>query len=268
MQRIARTEQGEIVCADEALHRVDYMCPECFSTVRLRRGEERVAHFFHKKEQSPCRLRHKDGAHRCVQLWLMRRLGERKCTMERPFVEINRVADVVFHPHKVVFEIQLSPIDEQTARQRTGDYWSIGYHVIWLLHAREFGKKRASCFERGLFAVPHYFIDVDFRTGSVWDELSCVKGRRRLWFSFPPERHQIDTIVTEIHRPPPNKPPAYTLPKNERDLITLRRSLWSCSLCGDFLSIDPPKKRKKQRHPIQRTALFLRLLWYRLIGGS
>jgi len=263
MQIVALTKKGNLVRADEALHHVDYLCPECLSTLRLRRGEERIAHFFHKKEGALCRLRHKDGMHRNVQLFLIEQLGEKECSIECHFPEINRIADVTFHPKKIVFEIQLSPISKELALERTMDYWSIGWHVIWILHAKEFGKRLASPFERSLLTIPHYFTNVMFREGCVWDELSFVQGRRRHWFSFPPNRCQIDTIVAEVHRSPPTKIPLSKAPKTENELIEMRQELWDCSLKRDDFSVKRPTKRK---FFWKRAALFFRLLWYRTIG--
>jgi hypothetical protein len=204
--------------------------------------------------------------HRNVQLFLIEQLGKKVCSMEYHFPDINRIADVAFHPKKIVFEIQLSPISEQLALERTLDYWSIGWHVIWLLHAKEFGKRVASSFEKGLFAIPHYFTDIMFRGGTVWDELSFVRGRRRFWFSCPPNRRQIDTIIAESHHFPFTKIPLTKTPKTEKDLIEMRRTLWSCSLVGDYLSVGILNKKKKKRDFWKRISLFFRLLWYRTIG--
>jgi len=265
MQSVAFTQQGDLIRADEATQKIDYLCPECLSSVRLRRGQERAAHFFHTSDNRSCRLRHNDGMHRAIQSWLVEQLGEKETITECHFPTINRVADIAFFPKRVVFEVQLSPIDESIALKRTQDYWSVGWHVIWLLHASQFGKRTASAFEKILSTIPHYFTDRGYRTGSIWDEHSAVCGRRRRWFSSSPDRQYIDTIMVQVHRTPPDTV-SQTSVRNGPELIEMRKKLWSCSLSGDFRNTPLRAPRKEKSAFFQRIALFLRLIWYWLIS--
>ena len=247
MQRFAFLPTGERIDAIDATHRVDYYCPECRGVVRVRRGEERVAHFFHKNEGTSCHLRLKDGIHEAVQSWLVSALGPSACTLECHFPSISRVADVAFHPQKIVFEVQVSPIKPEEAIQRTLDYWSLGWHVIWLLHAATFGRSKASPFEKILLPIPHYFTDIGYRTGKLWDELSAVRGERRFWYVFPPQRHTIDDLAVEILRPPQNSLEATGFPQTAHQCAEMRRLVWSCRFCNDLLACEIPRvcDRKK-----------------------
>lgn len=261
MQRRAFSSDGALVDADDALHHIDYLCPECRGVVRLRRGEERVAHFFHKNEGVSCRLRLKDGLHESVQQWLVEQLGESSCSQECHFPSISRVADVAFHPKKVVFEVQVSPMRPEEAVARTLDYWSLGWHVIWILHAQTFGFYAASSFEQALLPIPHYFTTIGFREGRLWDEISAVRRRRRVWYLLPPRRQYLNTVHVDVQRPPPGSVPSCDFPTRPEAWRLLREDEWSCHLVGDWLSLPIPKRAKIPSSLWARLSTFFQLLW-------
>jgi hypothetical protein len=238
MQRFAFLKNGDRIEATEGIHRLDYTCPECHGIVRVRRGEKRAPHFFHKNEGTSCHLRLKDGLHQAVQSWLLNTLGQSSCSRECHFPAISRVADIAYHPQKVVFEIQVSPIDPEEAMRRTLDYWGIGWHVIWLLHAATYGKSLASSFEKILLPIPHYFTDIGYREGTIWDELSAVRGRTRFWYSFPPRRQLIDDLSIEIVCPPQQDFPTTGFPQTVHQWMQMRSQSWSCRFRNDILSSE------------------------------
>lgn len=270
MQQYALSTSGEWIGAQEAVHQVDYVCPECRGQVRVRRGEERAAHFFHRSEGSSCRLRLKDGVHESVQDWLIEMLGIEGCTKECYFSEIGRVADVAYQPKQIVFEVQLSPMSAQEVVARTTDYWGIGWHVIWILHAQTFGHYRASSFEEAVLSFPHYFTNVGFREGCVWDELSFVRGGRRRWYVFPPKRKDLSSVDVIVLRDPPRTVSPLPVLFEAQRLIDFRKSSWTCHIAGDWLSNELPA-RKPPRVAMdelwRRLCLFVRLLWVRQISG-
>ncbi len=271
MQRFACLPTGERVPAVEAESRTDYLCPECHGVVRLRKGEERVAHFFHRNEGTSCHLRRKSGLHQAVQTWLLAALGREQCSQELYFHEISRVADIAFHPLQIVFEVQVSPIEVQHALDRTSDYWSIGWHVIWLLHASTFGKYRASVFERSLIGIPHYFTDIGYRGGAIWDELSAVRGMRRHWYLLPPCRQTIDDLSLEILREPLVEVPSLGFPCSASQMVHTRRQWWSCHLCHDLLSPSMPPVEERKRGGRWRDAwdkwkTIVHLFWLKCLG--
>ncbi|MEM8728221.1 MAG: competence protein CoiA family protein, partial [Chlamydiota bacterium] len=61
--------------------------------------------------------------------------------LEKSFPEIHRIADVVYPPKKIIYEIQYSPITLKEVQQRNRDYATLGYTVIWILHDRHFNRK-------------------------------------------------------------------------------------------------------------------------------
>ena len=261
MQRYAFSSRGELVDADDAAHHIDYLCPECRGIVRLRRGEERVAHFFHRNEGVSCRLRLKDGLHESVQQWLVEQLGEGSCSQECHFPSISRVADVAYHPKKVVFEVQVSPMRPEEAVARTLDYWSVGWHVIWILHAQTFGFYAASSFEQAILPIPHYFTTIGFREGRLWDEISAVRRRRRVWYLLPPRRQYIGTLDVGVRRPVPQAVPSFDFPTTPEAWQSLRKGEWSCHLVGDWLTQAIPKRTRAPSNPWARFSTFCRLLW-------
>ena len=272
MQRYAFSENGERVGATEAFAQVDYQCPECQGVVRVRRGEERIPHFFHRNEGYSCRLRLKDGLHSAVQSWLIKKLGDPFCSLECHFPEISRVADIAYHPQKVIFEVQVSPITPEEAQQRTCDYWRIGWHVIWLLHTQTYGRHKASAFENSLLSIPHYFTSIGLGGGKTWDELSVVRSRRRYWYTVPPKRQVLETVTVHVFRPPPDcvvgccslKLPVQWWQKH-------RQTTWSCHLQGDWLLKDLPEERVRPQsfscyEVWKRVKVHIHLFWLRLIG--
>ena len=67
-------------------------------------------------------------------------LADQEVSVEKRFTQINRIADLVWEPRKVIFEIQCSFIEPQEVTQRIQDYESIGYDVIWLLDDAKFNQ--------------------------------------------------------------------------------------------------------------------------------
>jgi competence protein CoiA len=267
MQRYAFSSSGELVDAIDAIHQIDYLCPECRGIVRLRRGEERAAHFFHRNEGASCHLRLKDGLHESVQKWLVEVLGESACTQECHFPSISRVADVAYHPKKVVFEVQVSPMRPEEALARTRDYWGIGWHVVWILHAQTFGFYAASSFEQALLPIPHYFTTIGFRDGRLWDEMSAVRGTRRVWYLFPPRRQCMNTVDVEVRRPPPLTVPFYPFPPTPHSLRSMREKAWSCHLVGDWLTQAVPQGPRLSTGLWARLTTACRLLWLKAISN-
>jgi len=81
--------------------------------------------------------------------------------MERPFPEINRVADLCWQDRKIVFEIQCSPMSEVEAKGRIKDYASIGFSVIWLLDDKRYNRKSLRPSEEFLRKNGAYYICIE-----------------------------------------------------------------------------------------------------------
>jgi len=271
MQHYAFLLKGGRIDAEEAQQQVDYKCPECQGIVRVRQGMTRAPHFFHRNAGTSCHLRLKDGIHQAVQSWLISSLGENECTRECHFSAISRVADVAYHPQKVVFEVQVSPIDPLEAVRRTLDYWSVGWHVIWLLHAATYGRSTASPFEKELISIPHYFTDIGYRGGKVWDELSAPRGRKRFWYRLPPRRKNINHLDINILHPTSNAIHPAGFPLTPEQWANTRRCTWSCHLLDDLLMTelfesDCNKQSPKSISLWKQGRMLLQLLWLRCFG--
>lgn len=146
MQLLALNREGKLLLAASAESQVDYICPECESTLRLRKGEERLPHFYHPKRPKNCRQEGKSLEHLHTQLFLLKRYpgGE----IEKRFPEIGRVADVALESEKLIFEIQVSPISLFELKARTRNYTELGYKVIWVFHEKSFDPTYPSSISR------------------------------------------------------------------------------------------------------------------------
>ena len=272
MQRYAFSQEGVRVFAEEALSQVDYFCPECLGKLRVRRGDIKIAQFFHYEGAKECRWRTRLQSHTTIQEELIQRLGKENCSVEKFFPEIARIADVAFHPQKIVFEIQVSPISEKELEARTLDYWKTGWHVIWILHIEQFGSKRACLAEESLQSIPHYFTDIGSERGSLWDEVSYVYKRKRIWF-FPFSRKRLSILAPIIHAPPPLAIRTASSYSTSLAWYKFRRETWSCSLQGDFLSeesspnLSLPKKIPTKSDLLRRIRCFFFLIWVKISGS-
>jgi len=181
MQLYACEEQGHIALARSAKKGVDYLCPECKGKVRVRRGHHRQPHFFHLTHNDNCRQSGKSAIHLAVQHHLLDLLPEKEVSLECRFSEISRIADVVWMPQRLIFEVQCSPITAEEVQQRNRDYGKLGFQVVWIFHDNRFNRWRVTAAEETLEIRPFYFtnMDADGR-GMIYDH-ACViqKGIRK-----------------------------------------------------------------------------------------
>lgn len=174
MQIFGLNEEGEAIEAAFAYKQIDYTCIECGSPLRVRRGAYQIPHFYHYQSEKPCSQKKKGLVHLKIQLDLQNRMGAK---MEVPFPQIKRIADIVWDAHKIVFEIQISPISPEEVAKRIFDYQSQGYQVVWLLYDKTFNQDRVSLAENYLKNQhTHYYTN-----GSIYyDQLSLVRKNCRL----------------------------------------------------------------------------------------
>lgn len=262
MQQYALSMEGKRIYCIEASSGVDYICPECKNIVRVKKGKLRKAHFFHKNELVSCHLRYKHEFHSQVQSWIVEQLNSNYCTVECFFPTITRIADVAYHQKKCVFEIQVSPISAQEALERTYDYYSIGWHVIWILHAATFGGVISSEFEKNIMHIPHYFTDIGYANGKVYDEASYVLGKNRRFFSFPPLRKTLFPLSVQTVSPPRQERTTHPHISSLQSLIDFRKKSWSCNIAGDFLSSSNLSENKKPHIPLLSLYKERLFLWY------
>jgi competence protein CoiA len=100
--------------------------------------------------------------------------------LERPFIQINRVADACWEREKIVFEVQCSPITEVEVEGRMRDYRSIGYDVVWLLDDKRYNKRVLRPAEGLLRSLGAYYICIQQGWSSeCYDQFEVfAEGRR------------------------------------------------------------------------------------------
>ncbi len=115
--------------------------------------------------------------------------------LERPFIKIDRVADLCWENEKIIFEIQCSMIAEKEAQSRIRDYRSIGYQVIWLLDDRVFNKSVLRPAEAFLRSQASYFLDLKpglfsdyYDQFEIFFEGKRIKKGRKLWIDLQQPR--------------------------------------------------------------------------------
>lgn len=194
MQLYALDSSGKLIFARHAFKQLDYFCPECHRAVRLRGGLHRQDHFYHAETGHGCRQNGKSLEHLHVQLYFLRTLPAGECALERRFESLKRIADVVWESQKIIFEVQCSPITLTEVQARNCDYQSLGYHVVWVLHDKQFNQKRVSAAECFLKCRPHYFTNIDAEgAGGIYDQFSLQQGAIRTFTSTP--------LVVDVQKP-------------------------------------------------------------------
>ena len=167
---------GHVVSADHAIRGKDYKCLECGGILRVRGGIHRRYHYYHLSSSPSClRSSGKSAAHRNLQHRLLSLFPTEDCSLERSFPEIGRIADVVVKKHRLVFEVQCSPISVEEVQRRNNDYSSMEYTVVWLLSDALYNRKKVSAAELFLQDRPHYFFCASPRNhGIIYDSHAVI----------------------------------------------------------------------------------------------
>lgn len=167
-------EEKSLIFAAEAQKSADYRCPECLNIVRLRGGPYRQAHFYHLRNHPSCRQHSKSLAHLGLQIHVKSLIPE--AILERRFEEIGRIADVAWEEKKLIFEIQCSPISLEEVQGRNRDYASIGYSVVWILHAGRYNRHLITPAEFFLRQGICFFAEKT----KIYDQYEVLRGFRRV----------------------------------------------------------------------------------------
>ncbi len=174
-------DEDDLIYAGHANPRQTYWCMECFEPVKRRRGKTGLYHFYHLRAPASCRLYSKTEDHLFAQLSLQKAFAPGQLLLERPFRDINRVADVLWEAEKIVFEIQCSPITEKEAASRISDYASQGYQVVWLLDDKRYNKKIARPAEELLRQRSAYYLKVRKNTDcQYYDQFEIFDSKKRI----------------------------------------------------------------------------------------
>lgn len=179
-------DQTYPVLASQAQPRYRYVCPECAEPVFVRKGPHRQAHYYHKDRSLACRQNQKTLEHLQAQLSLFKALQSEEAHLEYRFPSIQRIADVAWLSHKIVFEIQCSPISAEEVLARTADYQSIGFQVVWILHDKRFNKRKLCQAEHVLQSKTCYYTNYSKNgLGIFYDQFEVCRGAYRA-FKGPP----------------------------------------------------------------------------------
>lgn len=244
----------QLVQAIHAERQKDYFCPECRAPLRLRKGAERAAHFYHLVTPSFCHQNNKSLTHLTIQWILLELLPAGEAVMERIFPSIGRIADVAWEKQKIVFEIQCSPITAEEALERCEAYQSLGYRPVWILHDRRFNKRRSSLAESYLRKNRCYYTDIDEKGhGKIYDQWDIAKGGRRI-FRGPPLRVDLTKPLLLQQSAPPEL--AYRF---------LNSSLYfQGDFCDRYLKAPPEKPLQLKRpsfSPLEKCAQLYRTIF-------
>ena len=176
MQLYAFDLERRLTAATQACKEKNYFCMECGATLRLRGGFHRQKHFYHLKQTVSCRQNGKSMPHIHIQKRLQDAFAPGAIELEKRFPPIQRIGDAVHEELKIVFEIQCSQISFAEMDARNRDYASLGYHVVWLLHDKQFNQRRVSEAEYFL-ETTHYFTNMDKEGfGEIYDQWALLKG--------------------------------------------------------------------------------------------
>lgn len=272
MQLYAFDSKGELINARQAAKHIEYQCIECHHLVRLRGGPHRQRHFYHVDPPPFCRQHQKGAAHLQIQSYFFHQLPTGECQLEYSFSSVGRIADVAWFSHRIVFEIQCSPITGEEVLARNRDYQKIGWTVVWILHDSRFNQTRLSSAELVLRSSPHFFTNMnDQGMGIIYDQFDiCHKGFRLE--KLPP----LPICIKEIMKKDVCE--GISLP-----LIQLkeRAAHWTYFFAGDLITcfIKNPRddywieamKMEKSRRASTQTLKWYQLpcmLWRRWIVGS
>jgi competence protein CoiA len=234
MQLYAFDAEQRVVFAQHAVKQKDYFCLECSQIVRRRGGNHFHTHYYHLASTNSCRLNGKSMEHLQVQSVLHALLPVGECQLEYRFPVIDRIADVVWLPQKLVFEIQCSPITSHEVQSRNCNYNSIGFHVIWILHDKRFNQWRLTAAEHYLqqSSSPCYYTNIDNEgMGVIYDQFELISKeiRKKTLLPLPVNLKQPEWLSDDKEIENPSH--FIELPKS----IFSRLKKWPVCFSGDIL---------------------------------
>lgn len=123
--------------------------------------------------------------HQSVQRHIFQLLPPKEAFIEHRLP--GHVADLVWLPQKIVFEIQCSSISIDTAIARTNDYKKLGFFIVWILHQKTFNgaylslaelflRKQRACYFTNIVTTGH---------GYIYDQTETIRNNKRLQRSPP-----------------------------------------------------------------------------------
>ena len=106
--------------------------------------------------------------------------------LEYPFPTIGRIADAVYFPEKLIFEVQCSPISLTEVQRRIRDYGSLGFEVVWVLDDRLYNKSTLSTSELYMREQRSFYASCSHSgEGFFYDKLEFFFGLKRVYSGMP-----------------------------------------------------------------------------------
>ncbi|MBX7067135.1 MAG: hypothetical protein K1X28_07885 [Parachlamydiales bacterium] len=171
-------DEGILIHAGDAEAEKIYECVNCFRPVRRRKGRCKTPHFYHIQEAPSCRLYSKSEDHLTAQVELEKMFPRGALQIEKPFIEIDRVADLCWEKEKIIFEIQCSQITKVEADSRIRDYKTKGYDVVWLMDDRRYNKRISRPAEEYLRTLSAYYLSIE--SMEVYDQFEIFSDGKRV----------------------------------------------------------------------------------------
>lgn len=195
-----------------------------------------LAHFYHLKAAPSCKFYSKSENHLIAQLELEKKFPKGEVLLEKPFAQINRIADACWEKEKIIFEIQCSMISEKEAEMRLADYRSIGYEVVFLLDDNCFNRWILRPAEKFLRQRGAYFLLT--RGGIVYDQFELFFENKRV------KRGQ--ALLIDLQRPFFSKSQRLDEALFPKQLIERKAKRYFCKDALDF-SLRFPQKAMDQK---------------------
>lgn len=188
------------VYAGEAQERKDYRCAGCHSKVQVRKGPFRIPHFYHQSKSPSCRLYSKSQDHLLAQLAIQALLPSGEAQIEKPLLDIHRIADVFWEPHKIAFEIQCSLLTPYETLKRVADYHKAGYKIVWILDDRLYNRRRLRPAEALIRTFTCYYATLRRQPNPIfYDQFEILSSQQRL---YKGRRLKVRLNIPQIFSPP------------------------------------------------------------------
>ncbi len=148
----AINQQGQVISIlKEPPKDAIYFCPVCHGEVLVRRGPIKRPHFAHRQlSQCPHESSNESAEHLGLKALLYHSLSaSADVIVEYYLPEIAQIADLCVN-HKLILEVQCSPLSLERLSQRTQSYQAAGFTVLWLLGQKLALKQRLTALQRAL----------------------------------------------------------------------------------------------------------------------
>jgi competence protein CoiA len=225
-------DENFLIDAWDAEKKKVYKCAECGSKVRLRRVFSKFPHFYHLAKSPSCRLYSKSERHLLIQLNIQKLLPKGESVLEKPFPTIHRIGDLVWEKHKIVFEVQCSPISEKEANSRKIEYGALGYEIVWILDDKLFNQKQLRPAEKFLRSNLSYF--VYYEKNIFYDQLELFSNQRRI------KKGAKEIISLAKIKKGPKEIPSFPIPKQIQERLIKNSHYFGRDLIDQ---IDNPQRK-------------------------